>query len=345
MLLGLLACPAAACGSSTATSVTSPTAVRCQARLTNSSPSFAASGGTGSIAIGVARECAWTVTSQAAWVSITSATQGQGDGTVSYRVTENPDPVTRQAAVGVSDQRVTVSQAAAPCQFAITPPAGAVGPEGGRLEVDVRTHPVCSWTAASDVAYASVSPATGRGDGAVQVSVEPNGGSATRPISVTVAGEHVRAMQAAPPAPPIPAPTPPPAPAPIPSPAPTPGPAPTPTPTPTPAPTPPPTPPPAPAPAPTPPPTPPPAPAPAPDPEPPAPTPVRAVKLSGAIESLSGTCPAVTFELQRQIVYTTTDTGFKKGPCKKLDSDSRLDVKGWLMTDGRVRADEVTLRK
>ena len=66
--------------------------------MTNSAASFGATGGTGEVKVSVARECAWSASSQAAWVEITAGREGQGDGTVSYRVAPNVDPLTRKAA-------------------------------------------------------------------------------------------------------------------------------------------------------------------------------------------------------------------------------------------------------
>ena len=242
-----------ACGSSgsTTTNVTAPATTRCTAVVTNSSSSFAASGGTGTVSISVARECPWSAASQSAWLSITSAAQGQGDATLTYAVAANADPVVRQGALVVSDRPVAVTQAAAACRFEVVPSSNAVGPEGGELIIQVRTHPACDWSTRSEVSWASLTPGAGRGEASIRVIVEPNTG-AERPIAVMVAGQRVTATQRPAGPTPVPAPTPAPTPTPTPAPTPTPSPTPTPTPTPTPDPTPAPTPTPAPAPSPTP---------------------------------------------------------------------------------------------
>jgi hypothetical protein len=319
---------AVACGSSASTtSVTAPTAGRCQAAITNSTTSFGPDGGTGTVTIGVSRECAWTAASQANWVTIVSGAQGQGDGAITYRVAENAVPVARQGGLVVSEQQVSVSQRPAPCRFDISPGSIApLGPEGGQVTIGLTTHPVCEWNARSEVTWAAVSPSTGRGEAAVRVSVQPNSG-AERPIELMVAGQRLVTTQRQasqpppPPAPPVP--TPPPSPPPAPPP-PGPGPAP-----------PPPTPNPPPAPNPTPPP---PTPPPAPD-----PTPVRRIDLEGRVQNVSGSCPALRFQLQGRQVYTTSATEYDDGRCRDIESRERVKIKGMLMSDGRVRADEVEL--
>ena len=274
------------CGSSSVSSATSPSVVpRCQTTVSAPTAAFGPNGGTGTATVGAPRECLWTASTQATWITIMSPASGQGDGNVSFRVAENPDPVPRQGTMVVSDGSVELSQAAAPCAFTVSPNTDVVGAEGGTLAIDVRTNAACSWTASTDAPWATPSPATGKGTQTVRVAVAPNSGP-ERAAHATIANQQLTFSQRGPAAvPPPPAPTPAPAPTPVPTPAP-------PTPAP-PVPAPPtPAPPlqphhPRPAPAP-------PAPAP-PTPVPPAPTPPpppppapKTVTLSGKIKSSSG---------------------------------------------------------
>lgn len=315
----LLGAPfAVACGSSSQTNLTSPTDTRCQATVSNTTSSFAASGGTGQITIGVARECSWRASTSSGWIALTSSAEGQGDGTVTYRVAENGDPASRRGTITVAERQLDVSQDAAACRFQVLAAGSQVAPTGGETSVEVRTHALCAWTASSDAAWVSVSPGSGHGGGLVRVTAAPNTGP-ERLATVTVAGERIGLRQ--PPAPaPVPAPGPPP-PAPAPPPEPTPSPSPAP-------------PPPAPAPPPPPAPTPPP---------PTEPVPVRQIELSGEVQSVSGVCPLIVFQLNDQTVYTTAVTEIKSGPCKDIGRGQNVSVKGWEMSDGRIRADEVRL--
>jgi Viral BACON domain/Putative binding domain, N-terminal len=300
------------CGSSASTSVAAPSSTaqsRCQANVSSSAPKFAATGGAGSVSITVDRDCTWTAASQSSWIAITSNTSGQGDGTVGFRVSANSDPVTRNGVIAVGDRQITVEQDAAACQYQVTPSATAIGSGGGDLTIAVHTHSACSWTARSGVAWASVSPDSGRGDATLRVVVSSNPGAA-RTLSVAVGGTSVTATQAA-------APTPAPAPAP-PPPAPTPAPAPLP-------------------PSPEPAPAPPPAPAPS-----PVPVPVKEIDLSGKAGPVSGICPLISFTLKDRQVYTTLLTAFRRISCDQVDKGTDLSVKGWQMSDQSVRADEVT---
>ena len=299
----------AGCGNSTSTSttITSPSGTRCQVSTTNSSPSFGATGGTGTVTIDVSRDCSWSAQSQAPWVTLTSAASGQGPGSLTYRVAENADPVARQSSIVLGDEQVGVSQQAGPCRFTVsTGNAEPLPASGAALLIDVRTHVVCGWTAASEVAWASVAPASGSGQSVVQIAVQPNTGAARR-VDVTVAGQRISLTQQSPVT------SPPPSPAP--TPAPTPGPTP-PAPNPTPAPTP--------------------SPGPA-----PAPTPERKIEMKGRISSVAGACPTIAFILQNRSVYTTLETRFRERSCGRLGDGDEVELKGMLMSDGTVRADEV----
>lgn len=330
---GLAALVAAAgCGSSasTSTNITAPTSNRCEATVAAPPSAFGPAGGSGTLTITVARECAWRAITPNAWVTFTSAVEGQGDGSVAFRVAENPDPVSRQASISVADRQVTLAQQAAPCRYTVSPPPTAITEKGGEAAITVATHAACQWTASAEQPWATVAPAQGQGPATIRVTVQPNGGPA-RETAVVVAGERVALQQvASTPAPPAPVP---PTPTPTPGPAPPAPPPPTPTP---PAPTPEPTPP---APSPTPPaPAPPP---PTPPPPVPAPVPVRAITLDDEVEKLVGTCPALTFELDGYVVYATATTEYQRGPCKNVRNGADIEVRGFLMSDGRVRADVI----
>ena len=245
--------------------MTSPASARCEATISTSGNPFGPAGGNGTLSISLARECSWRVVSPVSWITFTSTVEGQGDGSVSYRVGENTDPVARTATLAVADRQVGVAQSPAPCRYEVTAEADALASGAGGTGIQLRTHPACSWTARAEQPFASVSPASGSGPARITVTAAANTAADERLILVVVAGEQVSLVQRGATPSPLPAPAPtPPTPTP---PAPTP-----PTPTP-PAPTPPaPTPPTPTPPAPTPPAPTPPTPTP-PAPTPPAPTP------------------------------------------------------------------------
>jgi len=335
---------AVGCGSSatTSTNVTAPSTARCQVSLTNPSQSFGPSGGTGQVTVTVARECNWTSSTAASWIEFTTATEGQGEGTIGYLVKANADPVARKGAIAVADQHADVAQDPAPCQYTVSAPAGTMAGAGGELIVDLRTHPVCAWSVATPASWITANPPSGKGDAEIHLVAQPNAG-VERSAAVTIASQQipVRQLSAATPTPAPPGPTPaPPAPAPTPSPtpSPTPGPpAPTPTPTPGPAP-----------PSPTPEPAPTPAPAPPPPPPPPPPSP-QTVTVAGRVDHVQGKCPSVAFDLKTDTVTWRVQAGdstrYSRGSCKDLPDAKSATVTG-VTTDGRtLAAQTIEVRK
>lgn len=204
---------ATSCGSSTSTNVTNPTTPsRCQASVQGSPTSFGPSGGTGTVSVGVARECSWSAAATVPWIEITSNREGQGEGTISYRVAANAEPVTRTGGISVAERRVDVSQQAAPCSFQVTRTAESIGPDGGQIAVGVSTHSACGWSASTGVDWVTATPTSGQGPATVQLAFAANPGPA-RSATVTVAGQALaftqEARTAEPPPPPPPAPGPP----------------------------------------------------------------------------------------------------------------------------------------
>jgi hypothetical protein len=199
---------AVACGSSATTDVTAPSSTtRCQTTVRGSTTTFGPAGGAGSVNVDLSRECAWSASSQAPWIEITSPREGQGEATVNFRVVPNGDPVTRRASIAVNDARLDLSQDAAPCGFNVGGVPPTIAAEGGQVGVPVETHSACRWNATSESPFASVAPASGSGSGTVQVTVASNTG-ALRTIAVVIAGERRTVTQAAPAPAPAPAPNP-----------------------------------------------------------------------------------------------------------------------------------------
>ena len=300
LALGLIAC-----GSSAKTSVTGPTAVKCQVTLTNSSGNFGANGGSGTVNVSTSRECAWSASASGNWIHITSGDSGQGEGTVAYKVDANADPVSRRGDVAVNDQQAQFGQDAAPCRYDVSPAVDALAANGGQTAIQITTHDGCRWTAAADASWATVTPQSGQGSATVALIAAPNAGP-ERTLTLTIGTDSVVLRQLS--APTTPA-----------GPAPTPGPNPGPAPSPTPAP----------------------APGPAPAPPPPGPIPNPIVEVTGAVDQLKGGCPNISFTLDRQTrVVTTAATDFQSS-CKNIKNRDIVTVRGQQQLDGTLLADTV----
>lgn len=233
-IFALAAFLAAACGQAQL-STTAPDTPKCQVTVDGAVPAAPADGATGTLTVTTTRDCTWTATSSANWIELPGARSGQGSGTVAYKIDANGQPAARGGTIDVNGSQATVSQAPAPCKFAVSPANAAVSASGGAVTIAVETLTGCSWTAAADDPWVHViSGASGNGAGTIRFAVDANAGGA-RSCLAHVANQTVTIDQAEQPqSQPTPAPAP--APAPAPSPAPAPAPPPSPTPSPAPAP-------------------------------------------------------------------------------------------------------------
>ncbi len=164
----------------------------------------------GSVAVTVTAGagCTLTATSNVPWITIKTGAAGSGNGTVTYHVAANTGAA-RSAALAIADKIYTITQAAAPCAFAIDPPAASVTADAVTATVAVTTTAACAWTASSPVSWARITAgASGTGSGTVTIAVAANTVAAARAATLTIAGQGFNLSQAAgaPPPPPPPPP-------------------------------------------------------------------------------------------------------------------------------------------
>jgi hypothetical protein len=201
---------AVACGSTSSNTVAGPSPAKCQLSATNSTPTFKSPGGTGTIAVVAARECAWSAAAQVNWVGLMPPTDGQGEATLKYAVQPNPSGLPRRGLVNVGGQLVEVGQEGAPCSFAVDRTRVQVASDATTFDITVQGPTGCAWTAASEADWLRVSQGVqGNGPGRAIIAVSANAGP-TRTGSVVVAGVRVEVTQSAvgsaPPPPPPPPP-------------------------------------------------------------------------------------------------------------------------------------------
>ena len=182
---------AAACGSSS-TTITSPGSVsKCAVTLGAPAAILPATGGTGTITVRTERECQWTATSEAAWLTLAAGTSGQGDGSIQYKVAANVDPIQRTGAIVANDARVQLPQAAAECRFELASASASFPKAGGSGSVQVRaSSALCAWTAASPVEWIDIrSAAEGKGTATVTYEVDATTGPPRNAV-MTIAGRR-----------------------------------------------------------------------------------------------------------------------------------------------------------
>ena len=85
--------------------------IACTYGLSPGSAEFGTDEAHGTLAVSAPTECAWTATSTASWLVVTSGGQGTGNGEVSYTAAQNSGTVERNAAITVMGKTFAVRQA------------------------------------------------------------------------------------------------------------------------------------------------------------------------------------------------------------------------------------------
>jgi hypothetical protein len=131
--------------------------------------------------------CPWTAAAHDAWITVTAGATGTGPGSVTLAIAPTTGP-SRSGTLTVAGQTITVSQSQG-CSFAIAPTTAVVPSAGGSETVAVTAAAGCSWTAQSNAPWITLSSgASGSGNGAVVLKVEPTTGPA-RSGTLTIAGQ------------------------------------------------------------------------------------------------------------------------------------------------------------
>ena len=170
-----------------------PNPVKCQVTLATP-PMMDAGSGSGSLAITTQPECAWDVSSNVTWISGFTPSSGQGTATVTFRVTSNDGSAQRDGMIVVNGEQARVSQRA-PCRYDVRPASQTVSSGGGGGSINVATASDCSWSAASEASWISLtSSPSGNGNGTVSFVVAPNQGE-TRSSSIVVANQRADITQ------------------------------------------------------------------------------------------------------------------------------------------------------
>lgn len=164
----------------------------CTFTVAPTSVSAGAGGGNSSVSVTSGSGCTWTAVSQASWLTVTAGAAGTGSGPVAFAIAANTGGQ-RSGTLLVATRTVTVTQASG-CTYSINPTTRNFGVAGGSVSVGVTTNPGCTWTAASNDSWLTVTAgASGTGNATVQIVAAPS--VIRRTGTVTIAGQTFTATQ------------------------------------------------------------------------------------------------------------------------------------------------------
>ncbi len=173
----------------------------CTVAITPASQDFPDTGGSGGIAISAPTGCPWAATVNEAWIALTSAGAGSGNGSLSYTVAANAGVDTRSGVITVSGQSHTVVQrghvAPVECRLGLSPTAAQFGKDAASGHFDVSVASGCAWVASSEASWLIVTGGgQGSGPGTVRFEVSRNVSVDSRTGAITVAGQRFSVTQA-----------------------------------------------------------------------------------------------------------------------------------------------------
>ena len=166
--------------------------------LTNGSLDFSSSGGPGWVFVAGPSGAPFGTTSYPGWIVMgnNTATIPPGEpGALALFATANSSAQPRSGTMIVAGQALRVNQAGVPCNLSVDAGGGLLfGPSGGSGSLAI-TSPAsdCAWTASSGAPWATVSAASGMGNGSVGIAVAAASGDRT--TSVTVGGVDIPVRQ------------------------------------------------------------------------------------------------------------------------------------------------------
>lgn len=130
-----------ACGrASSSISLTAPTSPKFEVSVANSlSGAEPSAGMDGALSVSTARDLTWSVATTSDWIKLTATKNGQGDGSIAYRITANPNPAQHRATIDVNNTQVLLLQDAAPCRFTVAPLNTTVSASGGAVSINIDT--------------------------------------------------------------------------------------------------------------------------------------------------------------------------------------------------------------
>jgi hypothetical protein len=175
--------------------VTVTQAGACSFAVSSTSQNSPVNGGPLTTDVTAGTGCAWTATSNDAWITITGGGTGSGNGTVAYTVGANTGTAGRTGTLLIAGQIVTIAQAGS-CSFTVSPLTHSPSASSALLASTVTTGSGCSWTVSTTASWITISGTSPRtGSGTLWLNISANT-STPRTGTVSVADQTITVNQA-----------------------------------------------------------------------------------------------------------------------------------------------------
>ncbi len=150
----------------------------------------APNGGQNGLTATITSNVAWTVSTNQTWVTVSPAS-GSNNGTLTINIAQNPNMTQRTATITITGggitRTITVTQEGVFPILLVSPAtlnALAVGQNGLTASISANV----AWTANSNQAWATVSPASGSFNGTITINASANPNTTQRTATITISG-------------------------------------------------------------------------------------------------------------------------------------------------------------
>ena len=170
----------------------------CTYGLSSANASVPAGGGNGSVGVIAPAVCTWSsITNNPDWLTIASS-GAAGNSDVQFVAVANPNSTARTGSLTVAGQAYTVTQAAAPCSYALSASSAAIISDGGGGSFTFTSSAGgCPATAVSYSGWLHATPTpTGSNSGSVAYSVDANPTGSSRSGTIQVGDQTFTVTQA-----------------------------------------------------------------------------------------------------------------------------------------------------
>lgn len=175
--------------------VISQSGAGCSAALQAPSAKFGASSAQSTVEL--TTNCAWTAASNVPWVSISGATTGTGNATITFAVAQNSLATGRAGSLTIAGLIFAVRQSAASCDYlSLVPRNRTFTAAGGAGSLLVSTREGCPYSISSSAGFVNVGGGrTGNGTATAEFTVAANPTALTRKAVVSASGQSFTITQ------------------------------------------------------------------------------------------------------------------------------------------------------
>ena len=170
--------------------------IDCTYSLSPSSASFDSERGSSTVSVTSPDGCEWSASAGESWITISSGSNGSGNGLVSFTVDANPTIQSRSGTIVGGGQVFVITQDGISCTYAMSPSSSSFDSEGGSSLVSVSSPEGCQWSASSSDGWIIIdAEASGSGSSDVSFTVAANGTIESRSGTIEVEGQVLTVTQ------------------------------------------------------------------------------------------------------------------------------------------------------